>query len=164
MPDNQCSFCGHLAGDGRRVVVGAGASICGQCVGLCVGIVAEQQKSPPQLGEKRLEAVCSFCGKANTEVARMIAGPGPYVCDECVRLIAGILDRETSGPLRHPLAGDVNVLLAEVRRSKTAFDQLNESLRPTVQTLRGRGVSWARIGEALGVSRQAAWERFSGED
>jgi hypothetical protein len=30
--------------------------------------------------------------------------------------------------------------------------------------LRTRGVSWTRIGEALGVSKQAAWERFSVED
>ena len=30
-----------------------------------------------------------------------------------------------------------------------------------VDTLRGRDVSWAVIGEALGVSRQAAWDRFS---
>jgi hypothetical protein len=33
-----------------------------------------------------------------------------------------------------------------------------------VSTLRARGVSWTRIGTALGVSKQAAWERFSGED
>jgi hypothetical protein len=33
-----------------------------------------------------------------------------------------------------------------------------------VAVLRGRGISWTRIGEALGVSKQAAGERFSGED
>ena len=33
-----------------------------------------------------------------------------------------------------------------------------------VDILRGRGVTWTRIGAALGVSKQAAWERFSGED
>ena len=32
-----------------------------------------------------------------------------------------------------------------------------------VRVLRTRGVSWTRIGTALGVSKQAAWERFSGE-
>ena len=30
-----------------------------------------------------------------------------------------------------------------------------------VQRLRGRGVTWARIGESLGMTRQSAWERFS---
>jgi ATP-dependent Clp protease ATP-binding subunit ClpX len=34
-------------------------------------------------------------------------------------------------------------------------------LQQQVETLRKRGVSWADIGAALGVSRQAAWERFS---
>jgi hypothetical protein len=33
-----------------------------------------------------------------------------------------------------------------------------------VEVLRGRGITWTRIGEVLGVSKQAAWERFSGED
>jgi ATP-dependent Clp protease ATP-binding subunit ClpX len=30
-----------------------------------------------------------------------------------------------------------------------------------IDALRKRGISWAQIGDALGVSRQAAWERFS---
>jgi biotin operon repressor len=34
-------------------------------------------------------------------------------------------------------------------------------LQTVVEELRGREVSWARIGEALGISRQSAWERFS---
>jgi ATP-dependent Clp protease ATP-binding subunit ClpX len=33
-----------------------------------------------------------------------------------------------------------------------------------VRMLRERGVTWARIGEALGMTRQSAWERFSGEE
>ena len=32
-----------------------------------------------------------------------------------------------------------------------------------VGELRARGVSWTRIGAALGISKQAAWERFAGE-
>jgi hypothetical protein len=42
--------------------------------------------------------------------------------------------------------------------------QVDAALRNHVGMLRDRGVSWTRIGEALGVSKQAAWERFSGED
>jgi hypothetical protein len=33
-----------------------------------------------------------------------------------------------------------------------------------VTDLRQRGLSWAQIGGALGISRQSAWERFSGEE
>ena len=35
---------------------------------------------------------CSFCGKPQTEVSRLIAGNGSYICDECVRLCRGIID------------------------------------------------------------------------
>lgn len=35
--------------------------------------------------------VCSFCGKANTEVAKLIAGPTAMICNECVTLCQDIL-------------------------------------------------------------------------
>ena len=35
---------------------------------------------------------CSFCGKPQNEVNRLIAGNGSYICDECVRLCMGIID------------------------------------------------------------------------
>jgi biotin operon repressor len=34
-------------------------------------------------------------------------------------------------------------------------------LQTQIDTLRTRGVTWSAIGDALGISRQAAWERFS---
>ena len=37
---------------------------------------------------------CNFCGKSQHEVAKLIAGPGVYVCDECVGLCNNILDEE----------------------------------------------------------------------
>jgi hypothetical protein len=42
--------------------------------------------------------------------------------------------------------------------------QTDAAVHDHVGILRDRGISWTRIGEALGVSKQAAWERFSGED
>ncbi len=38
---------------------------------------------------------CSFCGKRQDEVNRIIAGPGAYICDECVHLCMGIIGEET---------------------------------------------------------------------
>ena len=38
---------------------------------------------------------CSFCGKEQTEVAKLIAGPAVYICDECIRLCGEIIDEET---------------------------------------------------------------------
>ena len=37
---------------------------------------------------------CSFCGKPQTEVSRLIAGKGSYICNECISLCASILDEE----------------------------------------------------------------------
>ncbi|MFV9645310.1 MAG: ATP-dependent Clp protease ATP-binding subunit ClpX [Desulfobacterales bacterium] len=38
---------------------------------------------------------CSFCGKKQTEVAKLIAGPAVYICDECIRLCGEIIGEET---------------------------------------------------------------------
>ena len=37
---------------------------------------------------------CSFCGKSSDEVRKLIAGPGVYICDECVELCMDIIDEE----------------------------------------------------------------------
>jgi ATP-dependent Clp protease ATP-binding subunit ClpX len=39
--------------------------------------------------------LCSFCGKSQTEVKKIIAGPGVYICDSCVNVCKTIIDRET---------------------------------------------------------------------
>ena len=57
-----------------------------------------------------------------------------------------------------------DALLANLGRLQTLVSQVDAALHNHVGMLRDRGVSWTRIGEALGVSKQAAWERFSGED
>ncbi len=38
--------------------------------------------------------MCSFCGKSHAEVKKLIAGPGVYICDNCVILCKNVLDRE----------------------------------------------------------------------
>lgn len=40
---------------------------------------------------------CSFCGKSQEQVRKLIAGPGVYICDECVELCNEILDEELMG-------------------------------------------------------------------
>jgi biotin operon repressor len=52
-------------------------------------------------------------------------------------------------------------LLQSLKPSAAAVEGMRNVLQQQVETLRKRGVSWADIGAALGVSRQAAWERFS---
>jgi hypothetical protein len=47
------------------------------------------------------------------------------------------------------------------RAASRAVDKL---IRQTVRDARAQGCTWAEIGQALAMSKQSAWERFSGED
>ena len=40
---------------------------------------------------------CSFCGKSQYEVGKLIAGPGPFICNECVELCMDICREEYVG-------------------------------------------------------------------
>jgi ATP-dependent Clp protease ATP-binding subunit ClpX len=52
--------------------------------------------------------MCSFCGKSHAEVRKLIAGPGVYICDCCISVCKGILDKELGeSPLRPH--GDLSV-------------------------------------------------------
>jgi len=42
--------------------------------------------------------LCSFCGKSQAEVKKIIAGPGVYICDACVNVCKTIIDREVKAP------------------------------------------------------------------
>jgi ATP-dependent Clp protease ATP-binding subunit ClpX len=52
-------------------------------------------------------------------------------------------------------------LLDTLRPCLATVDAMRQVLQAQIDTLRKRGVSWAAIGDSLGVTRQAAWERFS---
>lgn len=55
--------------------------------------------------------------------------------------------------------GDVDPL-GVLRGITKGMSKLDRALRDAVHAARGRGHSWEEIGEALGVTRQSAWERF----
>jgi ATP-dependent Clp protease ATP-binding subunit ClpX len=54
---------------------------------------------------------CSFCGKPQSEVERLIAGPGVHICDQCVDLCGSLLNREGDGKnrVRKPKSADIKV-------------------------------------------------------
>jgi len=121
------------------------------------------RNSPPGAGQLPT-LCCSFCTKDKDSVAKLIAGPGVYICSECVGLCDLILADEPA-----PAFGSWNEqpddqMLASLTKIQAAVSQADAAVHDHVAGLRGRGISWTRIGEALGVSKQAAWERFSGED
>jgi hypothetical protein len=110
---------------------------------------------------------CSFCGKAQTEVKTLVAGPGVFICDECARLSQDIIKREKRKPttqkVPNPLLPDnapTETLLKTLAGYNGAFERINAGMQDIADILREREVSWATIGQALAVSRQAAWKRF----
>lgn len=108
---------------------------------------------------------CSFCGKSNTEVDKLVAGPGVQICNGCIALAEAIIEEYSDKPdeLRLPIWESLNdqQMLDHIPRMAVVAHQVETDLRCWVQELRRRHVTWSRIGEALGITRQSAWERFS---
>jgi ATP-dependent Clp protease ATP-binding subunit ClpX len=52
--------------------------------------------------------MCSFCGKSHSEVKKLIAGPGVYICNECIDVCSNILEKEmgTSAPVKGKAAAE----------------------------------------------------------
>src|SRR6202042_1343671 len=46
-------------------------------------------------GDTHVNLSCSFCGKSQREVRKLIAGPTVYICDECIRLCTEIIEEES---------------------------------------------------------------------
>ena len=68
--------------------------------------------------DKTEQLKCSFCGKSQRQVRKLIAGPGVYVCDECIDLCNEIIDEE--------LGEDVELKLDELPKPKEIYNTLNE--------------------------------------
>jgi ATP-dependent Clp protease ATP-binding subunit ClpX len=108
---------------------------------------------------------CSFCLRSQHEVLKLIAGPGSiFICDACVALCDAYVAGRTP-KLDHASFRLQNIpserLLARLKPIEMTLQGMGNQLQTVVEELRGREISWAKIGEALGVSRQSAWERFS---
>jgi ClpX C4-type zinc finger len=110
---------------------------------------------------------CSFCQKPAAEVETIVAGPGVYICDGCVAFAAELV--ATKQDVMPQLEGweerlSDEALLASLPKFAAAGAQVEVQLTSWVGKARERGITWTRIGAALGVTRQSAWERFSGEE
>jgi hypothetical protein len=110
---------------------------------------------------------CSFCGKSNLEVESLVAGPAVFICDACVALCEKIITALPKTDKPKPIKADwisklaSDQILALLKSQETTYEDVSARVRHSVDILRGRKVSWEAIGKSLGVSRQAAWERFS---
>jgi len=112
-------------------------------------------------------ACCSFCLKPNTEVNKLVAGPAVFVCNECVDLCCQVI---AAAPDNQPrllpweAADSLDSVLAMLPNAEAAHAQAESSLSGWVGQARELGGTWAQIGDALGMTRQSAWERFAPGD
>lgn len=102
---------------------------------------------------------CSFCLRTADEVDRLLAGAAAHICDSCVGACDQILADPTVPFPSMPDATE-DALLLRLGAAAALAASADTGLRGLVGLLRERQVSWSRIGLALGISRQAAWERF----
>ncbi|EAO55248.1 ATP-dependent endopeptidase clp ATP-binding subunit clpX [Bacillus thuringiensis serovar israelensis ATCC 35646] len=47
-----------------------------------------------KFNDEKGQLKCSFCGKTQTQVRKLVAGPGVYICDECIELCTEIVQEE----------------------------------------------------------------------
>jgi ClpX C4-type zinc finger len=110
-------------------------------------------------------AACSFCKKDNREVRRLVAGPGVYICNECValcqELIAEDVTPEESSRRSQAFVGrGPEELLASLPGlARTAAD-VEAELGRWVGRLRDLGTGWEPIGAALSLTSEQARRRF----
>ncbi len=69
--------------------------------------------------DERKQLRCSFCNKTQDQVRKLIAGPGVYICDECIEICSEIIEEEFDG---EPLA-DAGINLLKPAEIKAFLDQ-----------------------------------------
>ena len=75
---------------------------------------------PGRVDDKKLR--CSFCGKTQDQVRKLIAGPnGAYICDECVDVCAEIIEEEFDDMEEMPVSSEINLL--KPKEIKAFLDQ-----------------------------------------
>ena len=70
--------------------------------------------------EEKGQLKCSFCGKSQEQVRKLIAGPGVYICDECIELCNEIIEEELYKN------SDESVRLRNIPKPKEIFNILNQ--------------------------------------
>lgn len=108
---------------------------------------------------------CSFCGlQGSDQERRLLGGLGAFICQQCARRADETLNDDATWAANqrapwHDMSDEE--LLQVLPRITASGAQHDDFLHDWVDMIRERAVSWHQIGMALGVSRQAAWQRFT---
>jgi hypothetical protein len=99
-------------------------------------------------------ATCTFCGKGNTDVKKLIAGPGVFICDECVALCVDIIaievpaqDKEAREQAyrEQPISEMLALLPGMTKTAARVEAELARWIRRAVQ----RGATWDQVADSL---------------
>ncbi|MCG8514215.1 MAG: ATP-dependent Clp protease ATP-binding subunit ClpX [Halanaerobiales bacterium] len=71
-----------------------------------------------KFGDEKGQLKCSFCGKSQDQVRKLVAGPGVYICDECIELCNEIIEEELSDDIEFTLQN-----IPKPREIKKILDQ-----------------------------------------
>ncbi len=133
---------------------------------LRANLMEEKQMSTVEHGATRILASCSFCKKNNTEVKKLIAGPGVYICDECVTLcdalVAVVTTPEEAARQGSDFVGrSAGELLELLPAMAETASEVEADVRRWVERVLAAGGTWNQVAESLGVDVESAQARFS---
>jgi hypothetical protein len=112
-------------------------------------------------------ASCSFCGKPDSKVQRLVAGPGVYICNECVELSATIIEDaaqasagESARQRSQFYDRSPESVLAMLPALALSAARVEAELAGCISRLRAQGTDWQTIADAAGMSAEVARQRF----
>jgi hypothetical protein len=117
------------------------------------------------LDEAQIIAICSFCKKNNTQVKKLIAGPGVYICDECVSLCDQIIATETTPEeaaqrREESVNPPADVLLQRLPAMAATAAAVEADLHRCVERVIAAGGTFEQVAGRLDISEDEARLRF----
>ena len=108
--------------------------LCGKLPAIVSDLIETNQN---QSRSKKTDTLyCSFCGKNQHEVPKLIAGPAVFICDECVDLCSEIVEKKRSNP--DPAAKQAReIKLEELRQLRADVARLQDGLARIEQKING---------------------------
>ena len=109
---------------------------------------------------------CTFCGKPQTEVKKIIAGPGVYICNVCVELCVDVIAQVDTAPstaepaVPQPSQPAPERMLEWLPAMAKTMRSVEGDVATRVAQLRVAGIGWDRIATALGIDEAAAIEQY----
>ena len=115
--------------------------------------------------EGQIIAICSFCKKNNTEVRKLVAGPGVYICDECVSLCDQIIATETTPEeaaqsREESVNPPADVLLQRLPAMAATSAAVEADLRRCVERIIAEGGTFEQVARRLDISEDEVRLRF----